>query len=173
MRMLPTGRTREHGFTLVELAVVTLIMVALAAVAAPSFAGFQRASQARNCAWGVATLARRARDYAICHGVRVALEYDGEERRFLLAQETDPGRFEPLALAGALPVAAPDSVEAIAVSVEGQEAGPESPVVFFPDGQALRAEIMLERPQGRLTVTIAPLTGRVRVVEGDAGEPAG
>jgi prepilin-type N-terminal cleavage/methylation domain-containing protein len=173
----PTGRDRsERGFTLVELSVVVLLIVTLAAVAAPSFAGFWQASQARNCAWQVAALARRARDYAICHSVRTAVEYHETEREFRLTSESDPagapGQFEQLRLAGAQLVTVPDAVERISLSVEGREAGPDWPVVFFPDGQALAAEIGLEGPQGALSVEIAPLTGRTRVVEGDAhGQP--
>ncbi len=173
----PTGtNSGERGFTLVELSVVVLLIAVLAAVAAPSFAGFWRASQARNCAWQVATLARRARDYSICHEVRVALAYDYDEaqREFRLTTESDPtgapGVFEPLRLAGAQPVSVPETVESVALSVEGREAGPEWPVVFFPDGQSLAAEIVLEGPQGALSVTVAPLTGRAMVVEGDARE---
>ena len=173
MPISPTGRSRsEGGFTLVELSVAALIIVVLAAVAAPSFAGFWRASQARNCAWQVAASARRARDYAICHAVRVALEYDEAERTFRLTAESDPtdasAGWQPLALAGAQPVSVPDAVEGVALVIEGREAGFDSAVVFFPDGQALEAEIVLEGSQGVLSVTVAPLTGRSKVVEGDA-----
>jgi len=175
MPISPTGRNRsERGFTLVELSVVVLLIVVLAAVAAPSFAGFWRASQARNCAWQVAALARRARDYAICHGVRAAVEYDEARGQFRLTAESDApdagGNFEQLRLAGAQPVGIPEAIERVSVSVEGRETGPDWPVVFFPDGQALAAQIVLEGPQGALSVTVAPLTGRAKVVEGDARE---
>jgi prepilin-type N-terminal cleavage/methylation domain-containing protein len=175
MPISPIGRNRsERGFTLVELSVVVLLIVVLAAVAAPSFAGFWQASQARNCAWQVAALARKARDYAICHSVRAAVEYDETERAFRLTAESDPvgapGQFERLRLAGAQAVTVPDAVERVSLSVEGREAGPDWPIVFFPDGQALAAEIGLEGPQGALSVEVAPLTGRARVMEGDAHE---
>jgi Tfp pilus assembly protein FimT len=153
------------------LSVVALIIVVLAAVAVPSFAGFWQASQARNCIWQVAALAHTARDYAICHAVRVALEYDEAQGQFRIAAESDPnaapGEFEDLRLAGAQPVTVPDAVERVALSVEGREADPDWPVVFFPDGQALDAQIVLEGPQGAWSVDIAPLTGRARVIEGD------
>jgi prepilin-type N-terminal cleavage/methylation domain-containing protein len=174
MRISRTGRNRRgrRGFTLVELCVVALLIAALAAVAAPSFAGFWRASQARNCAWQLAALAHRARDYAISHAVRVAVEYRETERNFRLTAESDPtgapGVFQPLALAGAQPVGIPDAVERVALSVEGHEASPDWPAVFFPDGQALAAQIVLEGSQGAWTVDVVPLTGQARVVEGDA-----
>lgn len=151
-----------------------VLIATLAAVAAPSFAGFWRASQVRNCAWQVAALAGRARDYAICHSVRVALEYREAEQQFRLTAENDPinaaDTWEPLRLAGAQPVAVPDGVEQVALSVEGRDAGADWPVVFFPDGQALAADIVLLQSRGALTVTVAPLTGRAKVVEGDARE---
>jgi len=151
--------------------VVVLLIVTLATVALPSFAGFWRASQARNCAWRVAALAHRGRDYAISHAVRVALEYRDSERRFRLTAESEtaqaPGGFEPLSLAGALPVSVPDGVENVALSVEGREASADWPIVFFPDGQALAALIVLEGSQTAWSVQVAPLTGQARVIEGD------
>ena len=176
MRISLTGRSRisKRGFTLVELCVVALLIALLAAVAVPSFAGFWRASQARNCTWQVAALAHRARDYAIAHAVRAAVEYREPERAFRLTAESDSpdatGVFQPLALAGAQRVAIPDDVQEVAVSVEGRPASADWPIVFFPDGQALAAEIVLRGSQAIWSVEIVSLTGQARVVEGDVQE---
>jgi len=163
---------RETGFTLVELSLVTLLIVVLAAVTVPAFAGFWRASQARTCAWHVATLARRARDYSICRGLRTSLDYDSEGRRFRLTAESDPanapGQFDELRLAGAQTVTLPDDVEVADFVVEGQAADQGLPLVFFPDGQALQAEIVIEaQPDRFFSIEISPLTGQAKVVEGD------
>jgi len=165
------------GFTLIELCVVMVLIAALAAVAVPSFAGFWRASQERNCAWQVAALAHRARDYAIAHAVRAAVEYSDQEREFRLTVQSDDadasGEFQPLALAGAQPVRVPDAVENVALSVEGHEASSDWPLVFFPDGQALAAQIVLGGSEGAWTVSVVPLTGQAKVSEGDARESEG
>jgi len=176
MRTSTTGTDRSRGgFTLVELAVVTLLVALLAVAVAPSFASFWRASQVRNCAWQMAALARRARDYAVCHAVCVAVEYDDQERVFRLAAEGDPedapGEFESLALAGAPALQVPDAVAQVDVSVEGGAADEDWPILFFPDGQALQAEIVLEAAAGNaFSVEIAPLTGRARVLATDVRE---
>jgi len=169
----PTGRnSRQGGFTLVELTLVVVLMVALAAVAAPAFAGFWRASQAKSCAWRIAALARAAREQAICRGARTSLQYDAEAREFRLAVEPDPvnapGEFEGLELASARPAGIPDPVEAVDCSVEGQAADQARPVIFFPDGQALEAEIVLQASNGpAFSIKISALTGQARVIEGD------
>jgi Tfp pilus assembly protein FimT len=156
----------------VEVTLVALLIVVLAAVTVPAFAAFWRATQVRTCAWQVATLARRARDYSICRGVRTSLEYDSEAREFRLAAESDPanapGTFEQLKLAGAQPVKVPAEVEVADFSVEGKAADQQWPVIFFPDGQALRARIVLEVQANRFfSVEISALTGQAKVTEGD------
>jgi prepilin-type N-terminal cleavage/methylation domain-containing protein len=176
-RLLPPHSARvvssqQTGFTLVELSVVVLLIVVLAALTAPAFAGFWRASRVRTCAWQIATLARRARDYSICRGMRTSLEYDSEQREFRLTAESDPtnapGEFEQLMLAGAQPVKVPDEVEVADFTVEGKAADQGWPVMFFPDGQALEARIVLDaQPDTFFSVEISPLIGQAKVVEGD------
>jgi len=177
MRTLPTGRKNRKagGFTLVELSLVAVLIVVLAAVAAPAFAGFWRATQVRACAWQIATLARAARDYSICHGAQASLEYDSEKREFRLAAESDPvnapGEFADLRLASAQPVKVPDAVQDVEIWVEGQAWDQDRPPVFFADGQALHAQVVLQTESGNaLSVEVRALTGRARVVEGDVHE---
>ena len=172
----PTGRNRpQRGFTLIELSLVAVLIVVLAAVAAPAFAGFWRASQVKSCAWQVAALARTARDYSICRGTRSSLEYDSEARQFRLTAESDPAnapdQFSEVRLARAQPVKVPDAVETVDVSVEGRTGDQEWPLMFFPDGQALEARIVLEaQPNAALSVQINALTGQAKVIEGDVRE---
>lgn len=179
MRTLRTGMNEKSndrwGFTLVELSLVCVLIVVLAVMAAPAFTGFWRANQVRSCAWQIATLARRARDYAICHAVRTACQYDPVQREFRIAAESNPsdapGQFEPLSLASARPVRVPDVVDNVDLLVEGEEAQEDWPIIFFPDGQALRGEVLLEaEPDKGLSVEIVPLTGRAKVVEGNVRE---
>jgi Tfp pilus assembly protein FimT len=166
-------RRERLGFTLVELCVVMLLIVALTAVAVPSLAGFWQASQARNCAWQVAALAHRARDYAISHAVRVALEYDQAQGRFFLSVDGEnAGEFQELQLAGAQAVTIPDAVASVDITVEDGEAGAALPVVFFPDGQALAARIVLEGAHGGWSIAVVPLTGQAKVSASDEGSQA-
>jgi prepilin-type N-terminal cleavage/methylation domain-containing protein len=170
MRISTTGTTSrdERGFTLIELCVVALLIAAIAAVAAPSFTSYWRASQTRNCAWKVAALASAARDYAITHASRAAVIYQDEQ--FQLAAPSDPAdpssEFAPLSLAVARPVSVPDTVDRIEVTVEGHTGDTDWPLVFFPDGQALAAQLVLEGGSS-WTIEVTPLTGHVKVTAGE------
>jgi len=60
-------------------------------------------------------------------------------------------------------------VEVADFTVEGKGADQGWPVMFFPDGQALRALIVLQaQPETFFSVEISPLIGQAKVVEGDA-----
>jgi hypothetical protein len=62
-------------------------------------------------------------------------------------------------------------VQDVEIWVEGQAWDQDRPPVFFADGQALHAQVVLQTESGSaLSVEVRPLTGRARVVEADVHE---
>ena len=76
----------EKGFTLLELIIVVVIATVLAALAAPSFAEWQRDLTCREVTRSIASTLRCARSRAISTNLEHRVEYELEKRRYRLMQ---------------------------------------------------------------------------------------
>ncbi len=136
------------GFTLIEM-LVTLAILALAVTfGARSIVVAQSARQPARVAAILAAELDRLRAEALRSGTTGRLAYDPDVGRFLSSR----------------PGAPPIPAEALQVAVEVPPSGRPVPdeIRLLPDGSASGGRILLQAPRGGATVTVAPLTGRVR-----------
>jgi len=84
--MGPNIGCSENGFTLLELMIVVVIATVLAALAAPSFADWQRDLTFREVTRSIVSTLRCARSTAISVNLEHRVEFEPEKRRYRLLQ---------------------------------------------------------------------------------------
>jgi Tfp pilus assembly protein FimT len=162
-------RSRDAGFTLVELILVMIIIFTLATVVAPRFSDFFPSLQVRKSTEQLFAWARKARADAALTGVRQRLVLDSAKRMYWIEYEArpikDPGKFTVLSGAWGqetLP-------EEIAFeTIDGAETDPTNGAVryieFRPDGTSTDATVILSNESGdRHTVRVEGATSKVTV----------
>lgn len=90
----------SRGFTLIELSVVVLVLVLIAAIVVPRLRSVNESFEAKLSLDGVQRLATQARESAIASGRPVGLAYNEADHAFELRQETIEGDFSVLSSAG-------------------------------------------------------------------------
>jgi prepilin-type N-terminal cleavage/methylation domain-containing protein len=89
--MGPDVRCSERGVTLLELMIVVVIATVLAALAAPSFAEWQKDLTCREVTRHIASTLRYAKSRAISTNLEHRVEYEPENRRYRLTQGDKSG----------------------------------------------------------------------------------
>ena len=82
----PNVRCSENGFSLLELMILVAIVSFLAALAAPSFADWQRDLTCREVARSICSTLRCAKSRAISTNLEHRVEYEPEKNRYRLIQ---------------------------------------------------------------------------------------
>ncbi|WP_049622685.1 GspH/FimT family pseudopilin [Frateuria defendens] len=145
--------SRAHGFTLLELlAVIVLIGVAVAAVSVSVSQGLASA-RATAASGELAAALRATRAQAIVRGTQQTFDLDYVAARYHGAGQ--PERQLPAGMKVSITSAKEDQPD----SHTGR-------IRFFPDGSSTGGHITLQRGQRRWQVDVAWLTGAVSVEEG-------
>jgi general secretion pathway protein H len=145
----------RRGFTLIEMAVVLLVLALAAAVVTPSIGRGLDAIRLRAEVAGVASFLRAARERAISQHRALEVGIDGDGRALVLkARDQDPSR----GAAGGL------VVRRLSPLVRLEADPPQArTVTFFAYGLSSGGRFRLEGPGAAVyVVTVDPLTGRVR-----------
>ena len=77
-------RARDHGFTLIELILVMVVICAVLGIAAPSLRGFFISHQATDAARQMISLMQLARTQSISEGRNYRLNFDTQARTYWL-----------------------------------------------------------------------------------------
>jgi general secretion pathway protein H len=153
------NRSKDPGFTLLELLVVVLVVSLALGLAYPALSRGSAAIRLRTTARDILNTFRYAREKAVTEqtGMRVAVDRDKQElvltddfgegsRRYVLPKDV---RIERLAIAGAEVADGPLLVR------------------FIPNGSSDEAEVLLRSKTGSsLRVLTDPITGGARVESG-------
>lgn len=167
--------SRHRGVALVELVLVMVIALILAALVVPRFSDFFPALQVRSAASRLLAWASKARAEAALTGARHRLVVDREGRRFWIAFEpkplTEPGTFAPLGGSWGEETLPGDVVFE---KLDGLQPDPDSAgrtlLEFEPGGAPVKAATLtVANGQGdRRTVRIEAGTGTVSIADPEA-----
>jgi prepilin-type N-terminal cleavage/methylation domain-containing protein len=146
------GREVKRGYTLIEVAVVLLVLALTAGVIVPAAGRVADTVRIRAQVSGVAAFLRLAREQAVTRQRAFTVQLDPDAHALVLSQAGDGGADSVRATRSL----APD------VQVEGdQPAGRR--ITFYPHGLSSGGRLRIEAPGPRVyMVTVDVLTGRVR-----------
>jgi general secretion pathway protein H len=145
----------NHGFSLLEMILVLVLLGISSLVVIPNVHRGMRAQTLRRTALELAAVARNLRSQALYDGIPQQLVLDSEENRYLVARQREVHLPPPVRFA----------------EVEGGEAldSGSRRFLFFPNGSALpgRVRLSLGESSPGYSIRIEPLTGRVEVLKAD------
>ena len=145
----------EHGFTMLELMVVLVIMMIAYSLASPVISNFG-GGDLRSAARTVAVALKRARNTAISTRQEVPLTFNLEERTLTLTSEPKPIQLSP-------------KLELKLYTVEKELTSEKIAAVrFYPDGSSTGGRVTIGKDDRKFEVDIDWLTGRVHI-----NQPAG
>ncbi|GIW39549.1 MAG: hypothetical protein KatS3mg076_0126 [Candidatus Binatia bacterium] len=165
-----SSRAAGGGFTLIELALVLLIVGIVLSFAAPRL-GDRSRMELRSHARRLATTMRLLRNEAVLDGRIYRLHFDLEAGRYWVTAEARPGdTTDPLARSGPLlrPVQLPPTVafSDVVLATTGKLREGQVYTRFFPDGFVEPTVVHLDNGREAFTLSVWPFTGQVQLEEG-------
>lgn len=151
----PTRNPRRHGFTLLELVLVMVLLTAALAAVAPSLRGFLTASRSRDAATQILALTRWARAQAVAEARVYRLNVDAASGSYWLTVEDGAGfaaTGDDFGREFSLPPGAQVQVAAGSGSAPVQGAW----IGFYPDGHSDTATLILTDAAGDVTQIACP-----------------
>ena len=142
---------RKNGFTLVELLIVLVIMVAVFSVAIPQYSKSMDSLQLRKSTQEIASYLRNARNASITESRTVVLVVDADEHK-IRQGDSKPAYQWPAD---------------INVEFSGSQdvyADTERTIQFRPDGTATERTLIVSTQRREYAIAVDWLTGRVKVL---------
>ena len=173
-RPLRFQRPSAHspGFTLVELAIVLVIIAVMFFALLPGITGILREADERTALRQLVGLLNYARTEAVGSGRLVRVMCDPRDQVFWAEAQSDPqgdrSQFGLLYVLGRAQVSLPASLTIAGCSVSGQESTEQAAqVYFYPDGRTDGLMLTLVGDPDRETIVeLSPATGRVTTSAG-------
>jgi prepilin-type N-terminal cleavage/methylation domain-containing protein len=153
---------RDHGFTLIELVLVMMILAIFLAVAVPQLRGFMSGSAARDAATQVIALAQYARAKAAADSVvyRLSINEATGEYQLTAGSADGTGQFSELGnefgQMFSLPTGMKVTVQRLNSALPSSTTASLGDIEFRPDGSSDSAVIRLTDAQGIETLIAAP-----------------
>jgi prepilin-type N-terminal cleavage/methylation domain-containing protein len=155
-------RSRDQGFTLLELIIVVLVIALVVAVTYPSISRGSATIRLRATGRDILSTFRYAREKAVTEQTGMRVVVDREKQELILSDDLGDGprRYR-----------LPREVKVYRIAQAGTEVA-EGPLIvrFLPNGSAENAEVLLKSDAGAyLRIITDPITGGARIEQG-AGE---
>lgn len=142
---------KGKGFTLVELLITLVIMVAVFSIAIPQYSRSMDSLQLRKSTQEIAAYLRQARNASITESRTVVLVMDAEGKK-IRRKNTDYAYQWP------------DNIDVEFVENQGLVPNPDHSIEFRPDGTAADQVLLISTEKRHYTISVDWLTGRVKVL---------
>lgn len=143
------GARNRRGFTLIEMSIVLVIMLAFLALSVPFFTGFSGSTGLKTAEREIMTVLRTARSYAVSQNANFSAVFDGT---------VTPNTYR-ITNAGGTTI---DKIISLPNGVTFTAPGPTT-VTFTPNGgltgPAAVNTITVQNPKGNKTITVNRTTG--------------
>ncbi len=153
------NRSRDQGFTLLELLMVVLVVALVLAMSYPSLSRGSSSLHLKAASRDILNTFRYAREKAVTEQTGMMVTVDREKRELVLSDSVGDGVRRYLM---------PQDVEIHRISLAGTEIM-QGPLVvrFLPNGSSDNAEVLLESSTGSfLRIITDPMTGGARIETG-------
>jgi len=180
-------RREQTGITLLEILVVMMILAVMLAFSIPSMKGFHQRNQLHTSAREVVALLKYARGEAVLGEKQVEVRFDvpGDRYRLDLLEQDESARrrdreqtLKTVEKIRYLPLRI--HFLEITTQAEADEKSGIARMLFYPNGSATAATIVMESERGRtMTIEVAGATGLSKAYDGlpeveeSAGETGG
>jgi general secretion pathway protein H len=152
-------KSRDQGFTLLELMIVVVVVALVLTVSYPSLSRGSAAVKLRGTGRDILSTFRYAREKAVTEQMGMRVTVDRERQELILSNDLGDGPRR---------YALPAEVK-IQRMIRGGTEVVEGPLVvrFLPNGSAENAEVLLQSKMGSyLRIITDPITGGARVERG-------
>ena len=162
-------RWRRDGFTLIELAVVLLIIAACVTVVFPKFSvGFLDQQRFRNSVSRIASVAEYAHQRAVCTQLTHLLHFDIEKGKYWVTAQTSDGKVVPIADGLNLMGRLPEGVQFSGIEFQDMRTDSKNIVTieFSPQGWIEPVTIYVDSSEGRkMSIVMNEMLGYVETLE--------
>ena len=162
-------RWRQDGFTLIELAVVLLIIAACVTIVFPKFSvGFLDQQRLRSSVSRIASVAEYAHQRAVCTHVTHLLHFDIEKGKYWVTAQTSDGKVVPIADGLNLMGRLPEGVQFSGIEFRGTRANLEDVITieFSPLGWIEPVTVYVASSEGgKMSIVMNEMSGNVETFE--------
>ena len=160
---------RRDGFTLIELAVVLLIIAACVTVVFPKFSvGFLDRQRLRSNVSRIASIAEYAHQRAVCTHVTHLLHFDIEKGKYWVTAQTSDGKVMPIADGLNLMGRLPEGVQFSGIEFQDMRTDSKDVVTieFSPQGWIEPVTVYVASSEGRkMSIVMNEMLGYVETLE--------
>jgi len=143
---------KEQGFTLIEVTIVLVIMIAGVAIVGPNFSSGRESSQIKAAARDFASALRYARGQSLISHEEIFVSLDLDNNKYQLSNRDKVHQID-------------EDIEISLVTAQSEQTGDgQGNIRFFPDGSSTGGRVTLAINETKWLVDVNWLTGHVQLI---------